>query len=120
MNFSTKVVNCDNYTAAVAQIETLEYEWIWALLSRFNVDEVLLERAKNDPSYPKYEWRDYLLSKFGLQIEKDFGSKKTTVKRTSFKKGETIVVGEWRRPILVRVMDGSKAYQLHLDYFSLV
>lgn len=121
MNFTTKVVHCDSYEDVVTKIAALEQEWSWALLARFNVSPTNIERAKNDPSYPKYEWRDYLLMNFGIQIENDFGKKKTIVKRTNFKKGETIIVGEWEQPEIVIVKSGaSKRYEVHLKYFNLI
>jgi hypothetical protein len=121
MNFTTKVVQCETYAEVGRQIEALENEWVWALLTRFNVSSEIIERAKNDPSYPKYEWRDYLIANFGLQIEKDFGLKKTIVKRTNFKKGDTITVGEWRQPEIIQINDGkTKRYEVHLKYFNLI
>jgi len=121
MNFTTKVVSCDDYASIESQIESLECDWISALLSRFNVDPAILERAKSDHSYPKYEWRDYLLANFGIQIEKNLGNKKTVVTRTNFRKGDTIVVGEWSRPDIVRVGDGRGIrYEIHLKYFNLI
>jgi hypothetical protein len=121
MNFTTKVVQCDSYEEVVAKIDALEHEWVWALLSRFNVSQSNIERAKNDPLYPKYEWRDYLLANFGIQVENDFGQKKTIVKRTNLKKGDTIVVGEWSRPEIIMIKNGSqKRYEVRLKYFNLI
>ena len=121
MNFTTKVVHCDTCAAVTERLAALEEEWVWALLTRFNVPQDILDKARNDASYPKYEWRDYLLMNFGIQIEMDFGSKKTIVKRTNLKKGDTIIVGEWSRPEIIQVKNGGhKRYELHLKYFSLI
>jgi hypothetical protein len=121
MIFTTKVVRCQTYKDVVDSISSLEEQWVWALLSRFNIPQDILDRAKNDPSYPKYEWRDYLIFNYGLQIEKDFGAKKTIVKRTNLKKGDTIIVGEWSEPEVIQVKTKSdRTYEIHLKYFNLI
>jgi hypothetical protein len=121
MNFTTKVVHCDTYEDVIAKIDSLEEDWIWALLARFNIPKDILERAKSDQSYPKYEWRDYLIANFGIQIERDFGKKKTIVKRTNLKKGDTIIVGEWSRPEIIHIKSRSESrYEVRLKYFNLI
>lgn len=121
MNFTTKVVSCHTYADVTEQAAALEDGWIWALLTRFNIDPEILEKARTDHSYPKYEWRDYLLLNFGIQIEKDYSSKKTVVKRTNLKNGSTIVVGEWSRPEIMIVKNkDERRYELHLKYFNLI
>jgi hypothetical protein len=121
MIFSTKVLRCQNYAEVRQKVESMEEDWIWALLSRFNVSPDIIKRAQHDPTYPKYEWRDYLLATFGLQIEKDFALKKTIVTRTNFKKGDMIIVGEWHQPEIIQIREGKHSrYEVHLKYFSLI
>lgn len=121
MNFTTKSFKCDHYADVVAKVADLEQEWAWALLSRFNVDPSKIEMARNDPSYPKSEWRDFLLANYGIQVEYNFASKKTIITRTNFKKGDIIVVGEWSTPEITQVKQKhGKWYEVQLKYFNLI
>ncbi len=121
MKFDKKAIRCDNYAAAQQQIESLEAEWVYALLYRIRVDSKKLTWYQTNPEHDKSVWRDFLLSQYGIQIEKDLASGNLVVKKTNLKKGTTLVVGEWSKPeIILHKVGQERWYELVLKYSSLI
>ncbi len=121
MKFDKKAIRCDDYETALRQAESLESEWVYALLYRVRVDAKKLEWYQANPEHDKSIWRDFLLSQYGIQIEKNISTGGVVVKRTNLKKGTTLTIGEWSKPEIVLYKVGRERwYEIQLKYFSLI
>lgn len=123
MEFNAKSDVCPTLAEAQRRSVQLRDEWLKALCIRLRMDPGVLEKVWSSPDYPKSLWRDYLLEHFGIQIELGLKTENLTVKRLNARSGLLVVIGEWRRPEIIRsksLGEGSDKYEIRLSYFSLV
>ena len=103
------------------RIAQLEEEWCWALLARLQIDPAVIQRARVDEAYLKSDWRDLLLSKHGIQIERDLTRRSITFKKINLKTGRQDIIGEWKHPTSILFKQGKERwYEIKLDYYSLL
>jgi len=116
MKFDHKIIRCDCQDIHTSAAEYRDI-WVSSLLLRMRVDSEKVNKAQYDMNYTSREWRNDLFYDHGLAVIKHPDKVEITKRNAR----ESLVIGQWKEPEVVRVNKGKERYcELHLDYWQLV
>lgn len=117
--FKVKKVLCDP-GALQKTIHELETKWVEALLLRARVPKIMIDK-KTSGQIGNAEWRDYLISNFGINIFFDLDTKMVSVFKYNNNLASNTKVGEWYKPEITKKKGGSKYHcEVRLKYWQLI